>query len=398
MAAPAKQQRNTSKLDEYRTKRGWEGVLDADGKITGFHCKNKHWIPCPTLNRPAGIKFETCPQCKDNTTDSSVDIVSKTIAKVAASVGVNIDPTTSSRILNAVGTVLGTVTQAAAAEPVRRASVSFTDVNTASPPPKKRDIIDPLEEIEKSNLNILSVSDDVKGFVLQCKKKHTFIHQFVNNGRRIRCPECLSELAVGILDYLEATDVKHSLDYLMVEFKCFIGHNNSRSVTDIIEGKGCGLCKGSSPIERYIEAYLRERGYTFEREVLLDTPGHKLRCDFVVSRKTGTGKILVEADGAQHFDIGHYCKTEADLKRIQERDLMKQCYVMKMKKWSVIRIDVPANGDLETYVRTHLEAGLRATKGIYFSNKVRYRHLMTETQRAAAANSVDNSLETEGEV
>jgi len=76
----------------------------------------------------------------------------------------------------------------------------------------------------------------------------------------------------------------------------------------------CPKCRGSSG-ERFISKQLKEKGEIFDREVIDEVNGKRVRYDFVV---TTDERITIEFDGQQHFiSVFIWIKNE---KRLRQRD------------------------------------------------------------------------------
>jgi very-short-patch-repair endonuclease len=109
-----------------------------------------------------------------------------------------------------------------------------------------------------------------------------------------------------------------------------------------LEGKGCPACSQSKG-ERFIDEWLRESGYKFEREFpipITSTVGKngRLRFDFLISEH----KVLIEFDGEQHFRpvtfFGSSRETALKVhKEIKRRDKIKNVWATK-NGYELIRI------------------------------------------------------------
>jgi very-short-patch-repair endonuclease len=139
------------------------------------------------------------------------------------------------------------------------------------------------------------------------------VHHFDGKG----CPKCAKEITrnANRLNEAEVIDRFQNLhgkrfDYSRFRYKDFktksvigcrdTGHGFfEMSAQAHLEGKGCPACSQSKG-ERFIDEWLRESGYKFEREFSIPSAAGargRLRFDFLISEH----KVLIEFDGEQHF-------------------------------------------------------------------------------------------------
>lgn len=119
---------------------------------------------------------------------------------------------------------------------------------------------------------------------------------------------------------------------------------------NIIEVQGTYLRNGcarhcgceSSAGEHKIHSLLSENNILFKRQLtfpdLLGDEGARLRYDFGIIDSNNNLKYIIEYDGIQHFEVGHFGNTEEDLKKIQKYDIMKNEYC-KNNNIPLIRIN-----------------------------------------------------------
>lgn len=106
---------------------------------------------------------------------------------------------------------------------------------------------------------------------------------------------------------------------------------------------GCVSSKG----EEKIANLLTENGYKFKREVsffnVRSNKGKLLRFDFAIYDNKDNLIELLEYDGIQHFEPGHFNQTEEEYQESKERDDIKKifCYNkgIKLKRISYQQLD-----------------------------------------------------------
>lgn len=139
------------------------------------------------------------------------------------------------------------------------------------------------------------------------------VHHFDGKG----CPKCAKEITRNANRLNEAEVIERfqnlhgkRFDYSRFRYKDFkaksligcrdTGHGIfEMSAQAHLEGKGCPACSQSKG-ERFVDEWLRESGYKFEREFSIPSAAGargRLRFDFLISEH----KVLIEFDGEQHF-------------------------------------------------------------------------------------------------
>ena len=181
------------------------------------------------------------------------------------------------------------------------------------------------------------------------------VHHFDGKG----CPKCAIEISrtANRLNEAEVIDRFRNLhgkrfDYSKFRYKDFktkslIGCRDSghgffeMNAQAHLEGKGCPACSQSKG-ERFIDEWLRESGYKFEREFpiasTVGADGRRLRFDFLISEH----KVLIEFDGEQHFRpitfFGSSKETALKVhEEIKRRDKIKNVWATK-NGYRLIRI------------------------------------------------------------
>lgn len=111
--------------------------------------------------------------------------------------------------------------------------------------------------------------------------------------------------------------------------KCDCGNLKTVTMDDLLRGhtSSCG-CLTSSTGELFISDILTKNNIPFKKEYtfpdLYSTKNAKLRFDFAIFNKDNQLKRLVEFDGIQHFEQGHF--SEESFEERQLRDKLKNEY------------------------------------------------------------------------
>jgi very-short-patch-repair endonuclease len=181
------------------------------------------------------------------------------------------------------------------------------------------------------------------------------VHHFDGKG----CPKCGIEISRNANRLNEAEVIGRfrnlhgkRFDYSRFRYKDFktkslIGCRDSghgffeMNAQAHLEGKGCPACSQSKG-ERFIDEWLRESGYKFDREFPITSTvgadGRRLRFDFLISEH----KVLIEFDGEQHFrPVTFFGSSKTTALKVHEeikrRDKIKNVWATK-NGYKLIRI------------------------------------------------------------
>ena len=189
---------------------------------------------------------------------------------------------------------------------------------------------------------------------VECPNGHIWKTKF-NNFKRSGCPHCygnvkytLSEVQSIFKKYNytllseEYIDNKQPLKYM-----CPKGHIGTMCLSNFLSGHRCGVCtnpKGISEGEGKIEYFLKEHNIEYKTQYWFkDCRNIKpLPFDFYLPKF----ELLIEFDGIQHFESGHFGDTEEDLKHRRYLDNIKNEYcknknikLLRIPYWDGKRID-----------------------------------------------------------
>ena len=116
--------------------------------------------------------------------------------------------------------------------------------------------------------------------------------------------------------------------------KCDCGKECLIRSHDLLSKKvySCG-CSSSSQGELEIEQILQKNNISYIKEYsfddLISPKNKKLRFDFAIFDKIGNLIKLIEFDGKQHFEEGHFKETKEDFEYRQKCDQIKEQYCFK---------------------------------------------------------------------
>lgn len=169
----------------------------------------------------------------------------------------------------------------------------------------------------KYDYSLVRFTRSIDPVQIGCPEHGLFAQAPVHHFDGKRCPKCAKEITrnANRLNEAEVIDRFRDLhgkrfDYSRFRYKDFktksligcrgTGHGFfEMNAQAHLEGKGCPACSQSKG-ERFIDEWLRESGYKFDREFSIPSAvgaRGRLRFDFRISQH----KVLIEFDGEQHF-------------------------------------------------------------------------------------------------
>lgn len=160
---------------------------------------------------------------------------------------------------------------------------------------------------------------------------------------------------------------------------CPFGHRCKPSVNRLASGFGlCSECNPRSRGEDKTRDALETLGVKYNREFSL--PGDRRRYDFELPDQ----KIIVEADGKQHFGLyGVYMKTAEQLELHQIRDCVKML-LAKIAGYTVVRIDQSWYGksvaEFATFIKGVLDQPRELREDFIYSTPEMYDWMIKKLQ------------------
>lgn len=130
-------------------------------------------------------------------------------------------------------------------------------------------------------------------------------HNKAGKSRRLSDSEFREKLREKKINLIPLEPYKTAIQ--KIRFMCPACRTDSYiSPNNVLNGQGCPYCNSMSSAERYIMDYLDNRNfpyvYQYSFDDLLGTGGHKLKFDFAIKSISGELLLLIEYDGAYHFE------------------------------------------------------------------------------------------------
>ena len=179
--------------------------------------------------------------------------------------------------------------------------------------------------------------------------KHDFIFKVTANKHLHAaqgCPKCSKKYRRNTAEFIAEAMAIHHDDYnysktvfngvdkpvILICNRCNLEF--SQIAYSHLQNKGC-VCCSESKGERAIRYFLDDNHIDYVREKRFKDCVYKstLPFDFCLPNH----QILIEFDGAQHYEAGHFFGGEAELLEVQKRDQIKTQWA-KVNHWRLIRI------------------------------------------------------------